>query len=267
MLAASSRRDAHRLRDLHHLAAGERAEHAPLAGRRCATVAKPSCAVLRQPALRLREVDLDAVAVPDLHDQRIVAGAGARPGAPASGMPVSEAAICRELVVEERVRLVARAQVGRDRGGDDGDGEARPRASTTSSRRIDGADVIARRTAARDHPAHAAHVADRVGAELAAQRVQVHFDRVALDLVVPAVEPLLELRARQDGAGPRRAAPRAARTRAADSATGAPCDAHLARRRIELDAPPWRAIGCGAAGAAAQRARGCARRARRARTA
>jgi hypothetical protein len=54
-----------------------------------------------------------------------------------------------------------------------------------------------------DHPAHAADVLDRVGADLASQAMQVNFDGVALDLVAPAVDLLLELRAREDRAGSR----------------------------------------------------------------
>src|SRR5262245_45907760 len=73
---------------------------------------------------------------------------------------------------------------------------------TTNSRRIERARIGSR--GLRDHPAHAADIADRLGTQLAAQRVDVHLDRVALDLLVPAVELLLELRARQDGAGTRK---------------------------------------------------------------
>src|SRR5688572_13774135 len=55
----------------------------------------------------------------------------------------------------------------------------------------------------RHRPAHATDVANRVRAELAAQRVQVHFDGIALDRLVPAVELLLELRTRQHRRGSR----------------------------------------------------------------
>ena len=48
-----------------------------------------------------------------------------------------------------------------------------------------------------DEVADAAHVADEVGAELPAQLVHVDADRVALDLLAPAVEAVLELRPRQ----------------------------------------------------------------------
>src|SRR2546421_7295375 len=48
----------------------------------------------------------------------------------------------------------------------------------------------------------AANVEDEIGTELAAQRVNVHFDRVALDFLAPAVEALFYLRARQDRPGP-----------------------------------------------------------------
>ena len=61
-----------------------------------------------------------------------------------------------------------------------------------------------RRGGTGQHPPQAAHVADRVGRQLAPQRRKVHFDRVAVDRVLPSVEPFLELRARQDRAGTRR---------------------------------------------------------------
>ena len=44
--------------------------------------------------------------------------------------------------------------------------------------------------------AHAAHVLDEFGAELLAQGVNVHLNRVAFDLLVPAVELLFQRRAR-----------------------------------------------------------------------
>jgi hypothetical protein len=44
------------------------------------------------------------------------------------------------------------------------------------------------------HVAHAADRADRVGAELAAEIVDVHLDGVAFDFVTPTVESFLELR-------------------------------------------------------------------------
>ena len=53
----------------------------------------------------------------------------------------------------------------------------------------------------RDHVAHAADRADRVGAQLPAQVVDVHLDRVALHLVAPAVQPFLQLRLGQRRAG------------------------------------------------------------------
>src|SRR5215470_3297920 len=71
----------------------------------------------------------------------------------------------------------------------------------TNSRRIERARMRLRRARFRDHPAYAADIADRLGAQLAAQRVDVHFDGVALDFLVPAVELLFELRARKDRAG------------------------------------------------------------------
>src|SRR5258706_14848932 len=48
-----------------------------------------------------------------------------------------------------------------------------------------------------DRVAHATHVLDEVRAELAPQLVDVDRDRVALDLLAPAVEAILELRARE----------------------------------------------------------------------
>ena len=65
---------AHRLRDLHDLAAGERAEHAPVAAVG-GDGGESELRVLRQHAMRLRQIELHAVAVPDLHDQRVGAGA------------------------------------------------------------------------------------------------------------------------------------------------------------------------------------------------
>src|SRR5207244_9987404 len=46
--------------------------------------------------------------------------------------------------------------------------------------------------------AEAAHGLDRVAADLGAQVVDVHFEGVAADLLVPAVEARLQLAARQD---------------------------------------------------------------------
>ena len=60
-----------------------------------------------------------------------------------------------------------------------------------------------RRAPVADEVADAAHVPDEVGAELLAQLVDVDRDRVALDLLAPAVQPVLELGARQQRAGPR----------------------------------------------------------------
>src|SRR5205823_4514812 len=54
---------------------------------------------------------------------------------------------------------------------------------------------------ARDDVTQAAHGLDEVGAELLAQAVDVNLDRVAADLVLPAVEFFLQLRAREHGAG------------------------------------------------------------------
>src|SRR5687767_2853298 len=55
----------------------------------------------------------------------------------------------------------------------------------------------------RNEVAHAAHVLDEVGPELAAQLVDVDRHRIALDFFAPAVQPVFELRARQQGAGMR----------------------------------------------------------------
>src|SRR6516165_7366247 len=76
---------------------------------------------------------------------------------------------------------------------------------TTSSRRIERARLTclpesscARPIGFRDHPPDTAHVANDIGPELAAHSMYVHLHRVALDLLVPAVELFLELRPRQD---------------------------------------------------------------------
>src|SRR5690349_20863983 len=50
--------------------------------------------------------------------------------------------------------------------------------------------------------AQSADIANRVGAELAAQMMNMHFDCVALHFFSPSVETLLELSARQDRSGP-----------------------------------------------------------------
>src|SRR5207237_3163288 len=75
----------------------------------------------------------------------------------------------------------------------------RPRARSRAATR--GACGASTSAFPRERVTHAAHGADEAGIELAAQRMDVHFHRVARDLLVPAVEPLLELRAREVGAG------------------------------------------------------------------
>src|SRR5579859_2610136 len=60
------------------------------------------------------------------------------------------------------------------------------------SLRLDRAAVLAG-----DRVADSAHGTDRAFAELPAQVVDMHFDRIARHFLAPAVEPLLELRARQ----------------------------------------------------------------------
>ncbi len=105
---------AHRLRHLHDLVAGERAEDTPVAiGRRHGVEAE--LRVLRQRLLRLRNEALDAVAVPDLHDQRLTADresarrAGERNADERRGhLP--------QLIVEYFVGFLPRADVRRERG-------------------------------------------------------------------------------------------------------------------------------------------------------
>src|SRR5512133_776132 len=52
-----------------------------------------------------------------------------------------------------------------------------------------------------DAPAQAAHIADRIGTELAPHPVDQHVDGVAGDFLAPAVDAVFQLTARQDGAG------------------------------------------------------------------
>ena len=54
----------------------------------------------------------------------------------------------------------------------------------------------------RDAPAQAAHIADGVGAQLAAHAVDQHVHGVAADLLAPAIDAAFELVAREDGPGP-----------------------------------------------------------------
>ena len=54
---------------------------------------------------------------------------------------------------------------------------------------------------ARHHVADAAHIANPVAAQFAAQGVDVHFDGVAADFFLPAIEALFELAARERHAG------------------------------------------------------------------
>src|SRR5205823_14713039 len=83
--------------------------------------------ILRQIAARLRKKELHAALVPDLHDQRIAAcgadaaGAGGRCD---KGRIGQRSRHFLELVVEQRVRLVACAQIGADRSADDGECQA-----------------------------------------------------------------------------------------------------------------------------------------------
>src|SRR5581483_5547868 len=83
-----------------------------------------------------------------------------------------------------------------------------------------------------DHVVEPAHRADGALAELAAQVVHVHFHRVAGDFLAPAVEPLLELRARERLAGSveQRTQQRELAARDADLA---PLVEHLAAAGIE----------------------------------
>ena len=117
---------AHRLRDLHDLTSRQGAEYAPFAGFG-AQVGKPELGVLRQHALRLREVELHAVAVPDLHDQRIVGRAV--PGR--SRRRSRERCVGQrcdhllQLMVEKRVGFLPRAEVRAD--GCNGDAEQQAR--------------------------------------------------------------------------------------------------------------------------------------------
>src|SRR4051794_25238302 len=62
-----------------------------------------------------------------------------------------------------------------------------------SSRRMD---IIGRL----NRVANAANGADETCAQLLAQRMNIDFHRVALDLLAPPVDAFFELRARQDGA-------------------------------------------------------------------
>ena len=112
---------AHRLRHLDDLVAGERAEHAPVAGRGLHRV-EAELRVLRQRLLRLREEALDTVAVPDLDHERVVADDEA---ARSAGQRYADqrSRHLPELIVEDLVRLLARAQVRGDRGGGQRDDE------------------------------------------------------------------------------------------------------------------------------------------------
>jgi hypothetical protein len=114
---------AHGLRDLHHLVAGDGGQHAPFAGG-VGDGAKAALEHVRQPPLRLRQVDLDAVAVPDLDDQAVAARGAARADACREGHACDRRRHLRQLVVEERVGLLARPEIRGDRADDHGGGEA-----------------------------------------------------------------------------------------------------------------------------------------------
>ena len=111
---------AHRLRDLHHLFSGERAEHPPrpaLGGER----REPELRVLGQNAARLRQEKLHAVAIPDLHHHGVAAGAnGACPCRDCRKRCVGQRrGHFLELIVEQRIGFVARAPIGAYRSGRD----------------------------------------------------------------------------------------------------------------------------------------------------
>ena len=111
---------AHRLRHLHHLAIGERAEDAPLAVVGVDGGESELC-VLRQHPPWLRHEQLHAVAVPDLHHQRVGSGAlGTGRWRDSGERRVGERRRhLLQLVVEERVGFLACAEVGADGGGTD----------------------------------------------------------------------------------------------------------------------------------------------------
>ena len=183
-----------RLRDLDHAARRGHAEGAPgLAAD--GDVGKAEHRARRQRAVRPRGVDRAAVDGPDLdHEVELLVGQRAGLGRRDLALVAQRQRHLPQLVVEQRLGLGEHVAVGQAAHHQRGQCQQREqRHQQPDADRVHAG--AARRVA--DAVAQPAHVADEVGAELAPQLVDVDRDRVALDLLAPAVEAVFDLRARQ----------------------------------------------------------------------
>ncbi len=182
----------HRMGDLDHSPVLQRRVNTPILPFP-AHVAEAGAHRTRKVRARARVMEERARAVPDLGDEVgavvVIIPRIERVSGRAEGLVAEREGELLQLVVEQLVHVVARFEKARaerchGRDGERGDAARREAAGGSRSRLV------------ADHVADAADVADQFGAELAPQIVDVHLDRVALDLFAPAVEALFELSAR-----------------------------------------------------------------------
>ncbi len=190
-----------RLGDLHHRRPEGDAVHAPCALRRD-HIGEAQLGLGRQVGARVRQVEAAAGAVPDADHHVVVVGdAGQRRRRRVDPLAGQRGGHLLHLVVEQRIGLLAGLRIDEERGGDDArEQPARQPPQQGLANGLHGALLSVgtiggfrgrRRHLTRNHVPHAADVLDEVTAQLLAQRMDVHLDRVAADLFVPAVQVVL----------------------------------------------------------------------------